>query len=101
MERRAVVRSVCHRDIAYYAPLTPQRRWARVRKVSVNGISLFVGIPMEPGTGLTVEMKSGDPGIPLTLVARAVHCTKQEEASWNVGCRFRTRPIEVDLLGLL
>lgn len=101
VERRAVVRSTCHRGIVYYAPLTRQRRWARVRNVSVNGIGLLVGVPVELGTDLTIEMQSSDPGIPLTLVARVVYATKYEEGSWITGCRFRTRPTEEALLGWL
>jgi PilZ domain len=101
VERRAVARHRCDQDIVYYAPLTRQRRWARVRNISVHGIGLLVGIPMEPGTDLTLETRSRDPGLPLTLVARVVHCTKQEEGSWLVGCRFRTRPTDEDVRALL
>ena len=101
VERRAVIRYLCDREVVYSRLLTRKRLWARVRNVSVNGIGLLLGAPIEPGTDLIIEMKTMDPGIPLTLVARVVHVTMQANESWIVGCKFLTRPTEEHLLALL
>jgi hypothetical protein len=101
VERRAAVRYPCDLEILYAPLWTSERRWARIRSVSVNGISLLVGAPIEPGTDLAIDMKIVDPGILLTLVARVVHATKQDEGSWIVGCKFLARPSEEHLLALL
>jgi hypothetical protein len=101
VERRAVVRYLCDRQVVYSPLLTRQRLRARVRNVSVDGIGLLLGDPIDPGTDLAIEMQTLDPGIPLTLVARVVHATLQEEGSWIVGCRFLTRPTEEHRLTLL
>ena len=101
VERRAAVRYLCDREV-FYSPLwTSERRWARIRSVSASGISLLVGARIEPGTDLAIDMKTVDPAISLTLVARVVHATKQEEGSWIVGCKFVSRPSEDDLMALL
>ena len=98
MERRAVVSYLCDRKVIHSPLLMRKRIWARVRNVSVDRIGLLLGAPIEPGTRLTIEMKTLDPSILLTLLARVVHSTKQEEGSWIVGCKFITRPSEEDLL---
>jgi hypothetical protein len=46
-------------------------------------------------------MKTIDPSILLTVVARVVHTTKQEEGSWIVGCKVLSQATEVELLALL
>jgi hypothetical protein len=101
VERRAAVRYLCDRQV-FYSPLwTSERRWARVRSISASGISLLVGAPIEPGSDLAIDMKTIDPSILLTVVARVVHATKQEEGSWIVGCKVVSRATEVELLALL
>ena len=101
MERRAVVRYLCDQEATYYALPHCRRRWARVRNISMGGIGLILDAPMEPSTALVIEMKTLDSATSLTLVARVVHATKQEEGSWIIGCKFLTRPREKDLLRLL
>jgi hypothetical protein len=101
VERRAVVRYLCDREVVYSRFSKRERLWARVRNVSINGIGLLLSAPIAPGTDLKIEMQTMDPGIPLTLVARVVHATMQEEESWIVGCKFLTRPTEEHLLALL
>jgi hypothetical protein len=101
IDRRASVRYLCDREV-FYSPLcTSERRWARIRNVSVNGIGLLVGAPIERGADLAIDMSTADPSMLLTLVARVVHATKQEEGNWHIGCRFLSRPSEADLLTLL
>jgi hypothetical protein len=101
MDRRATVRYLCDRQV-FYSPLwTSERHWARIRNVSVHGISLLVGAPIERGIDLAIDMKTVDPSILVTLVARVVHSTKQDEGSWIVGCKFLNGPSEQELLALL
>jgi PilZ domain len=101
VERRAVVRYLCDKEASYYALPQCQRHWARVRNISTGGVGLLLDAPIEPGTDLVVEMKTMDPATSLTLPARVVHATMQEEGSWIVGCKFFTRPAEEELLALL
>jgi|AP3Bu8745761321_1050154.scaffolds.fasta_scaffold05393_1 hypothetical protein len=101
VERRAVIRYLCDREVVYSRILTRERLRARVRNVSVNGIGLLLDAPIEPGTVLLIQMKTMDPDIPLTLVARVVHATMQAEGSWIVGCKFLTKPTEEHLLALM
>jgi PilZ domain len=101
VERRTVVRYLCDRKV-FYAPLwTSERRWARIRNVSVTGISLLVAAAIKPGTDLAIDMKTVEPGILLTLVARVVHATKQDEGNWIIGCTFLSGPREEPLRALL
>ena len=101
LERRAAVRYLCDREVFYFPLWTSERHWARIRNVSADGISLLVASPIDPGTDLAIDMKTVDPSILLTLVARVVHATKQEEDSWIIGCRFLTRLSDEDLRVLL
>jgi hypothetical protein len=101
VERRAAVRYLCDQEV-FYSPLwTSERRWARIRNISADGISLLVSAPIESGTDLAIDMKTVDPSALLTLVARVVHSTKQEEGSWIVGCRTLSSLTEEELLALL
>jgi len=101
VERRAVVRYLCDREITYSPVMSRERSWARVRNISSHGIGLLLGTPLEPGTDMVVDMKTMDPRISLSLVARVVHSTMQEEGNWLVGCKFLTRPTEEQVLALL
>jgi hypothetical protein len=101
IERRAAVRYLCDREV-FYSPLwTVERHWAHIRNISVHGISMLVVAPIECGTDLAIDMKTVDPSISLTLVARVVHATKQDDGNWIVGCKFLSGPSEEDLLALL
>src|SRR5262249_32657237 len=90
-ERRAIVR--CHRNHRALCSgvSTYERLWARVRDISVNGIGLIQSSGIEPGTVLTIEMRTKTQGASQALLARAVHATKRTESSWLVGCEFLTR----------
>jgi PilZ domain len=101
LERRAVVRYLCDREVIYRPLLTRERLRARVRNISVDGIGLLLSDAIHRGTDLAIEMQSLDPGIPLTLVARVVHATRESDDRWLVGCKFLTRPTEEHLLALL
>jgi c-di-GMP-binding flagellar brake protein YcgR len=101
VERRAVVRYLCDRQVTYRPLLTRERLRARVRNISVDGIGLLLSDAIDRGTEIAIELQSLDPDIPLTLVARVVHATRESNGSWLVGCKFLTRPTEEHLLALL
>jgi hypothetical protein len=101
VERRAVIRYLCDREVVYSPVLTGERLRARMRNVSVDGIGLLLDDPLDPDTDLSIELQTLDPGIPLILFARVVHATMQADGSWIVGCKFLTRPTEEHLLALL
>jgi hypothetical protein len=101
VERRAVIRYLCDGDLISSPLLTREGLWARVRNISREGVGLLHTAPIELGTKVVIEMKTVDPAISLTLRARVVHVTMQEEGSWLVGCKFLTKPTEGDLLALL
>ena len=101
IDQSVAVRYLCDREV-FYSPLwTSERHLARIRNVSVHGISLLIGAPIERGVDLTIDMKTVDPSILVTLVARVVHSTKQDERNWIVGCKFLNELSEQDLLALL
>lgn len=50
---------------------------------------------------LAIDLKTVDSGTVLTLVARVVHVTKQDEGNWIIGCRFLSRPREEHVRALL
>jgi hypothetical protein len=101
VERRAVIRYLCDREVVYSRFSKRERFWARVRNVSLHGIGLLLSAPIAPGTDLRMEMQTKDPGSPLILLARVVHATMQEENNWIVGCKFLTRLTEEHLQDLL
>jgi PilZ domain len=61
---------------------------AKVRDVSLGGISLNVTTPFDIGSSVDVELSI--PGVDATrmLVARVVRCESQEGPVWLVACAF-------------
>lgn len=61
---------------------------ARVRDVSLGGISLVVTTPFDIGSAVDVELSI--PGVDVTraLVARVVRCEPMEGPVWMVACSF-------------
>jgi hypothetical protein len=89
-DRRASPRYACNLD-TFCQPGTGKVDdfwWrARVRDISLHGISLIVGKRFEPGIGLLVEL----PGPRRNLAAlqvQVMHSTPYAEGRWVTGCRF-------------
>ena len=79
--QQRLVRYLCDQEVSYYELPRCQRRWARVRNISTDGVGLVLSAPIDPGTDLVIEMKTMDPDASLILPARVVHATMQEEGS--------------------
>jgi hypothetical protein len=87
-DRRATIR--CHRHQGSGGATTYERLWARVRRISVKGIGLILSSRIEPGTPLTIEMRTKNQGNTLALLARVVHA-RRRKCGWLVGCEFLIR----------
>lgn len=70
---------------------------AKVRDVSLGGISMNVTTPFEPGSVVDVELSI--PGVDVTrmLVARVVRCEPLDGPVWLVACAF-DNPLTADEL---
>ncbi len=64
-------------------------------------MALILGTSIREGTELVIDLKTKNPGICLTLLARVVHSTLNEEGSWTIGCEFITTPTEEQIQALL
>jgi hypothetical protein len=58
VERRAVIRYLCDRDVVYSRFSKRERLWARVRDISANGIGLLLSAAIAPGTDLLRRFQS-------------------------------------------
>ena len=61
-----------------------------MRRISVKRIGLILSSPLEPGTPLTIEMRTKDQGHTLALLARVVHA-RRRKCGWLVGYEFLIR----------
>ncbi len=101
IERRAAVRYQCSTS-ASCSSLAPFERLSGVlRNISSGGMALILGTSIREGTELVIDLKTKNPGICLTLLARVVHSTLNEEGSWTIGCEFITTPTEEQIQALL
>jgi PilZ domain len=90
-ERRATVRYYDNMGDLCAVVSSYERVWALVRDISASGIGLILNGKIEPGTPLTIEMRTQTQGRPFALLARVAHATKRSEFSWLVGCELLTR----------
>ena len=92
--RRASVRYQC-------GPATPGRvltvegqEWQRawVLDLSLGGVGLLLGRPVEMETRIVVVLKSNTtPKKLYELAARVCHCARQPDGDWVAGCEFETK----------
>jgi hypothetical protein len=61
---------------------------ARVRNISLGGISLLVDRPVEPGELLTIEFPGVQEDHPSTVLACVVHVMSHGNDEWALGCTF-------------
>jgi diguanylate cyclase (GGDEF)-like protein len=92
-ERRATPRLWCHRQALVRRQGDALARFATVRDISAEGISLQVDCQYPINTLIIVEsmVPSG-----LTLLARVVHATADDKG-WRHGCKLATRLDAMDL----
>lgn len=89
LERRVTIHCHRHDGDPGAGSSIYERLWARVIDMSVNSIGLILSSGVEPGTPLTIEMKTQQGS--LALLARVVHATRRADFSWLVDCEFLTR----------
>jgi len=70
---------------------------ARVRNLSVGGISLVVNRPFEPGEMVSIELPDSGEGSTSTVLACVVHVNRQGEEEWALGCTFSRELSDEDL----
>ena len=88
-ERRATVRYYDKMGDLCAVVRSYERVWALVRDISANGIGLILNGKIEPGTPITIEMRSQ--GKSFALLARVAHATRRSEFSWLIGCELLTQ----------
>jgi PilZ domain len=66
----------------------PEIDWSgKAIDISAGGIALSLGVQVEPGTALSVELSSNSEKLRF-LFARVVHATQEISGSWILGCSF-------------
>jgi hypothetical protein len=83
-----------------YTPAGPgetSRLWARVRNISLGGVSLSVDRPFEPGALLGVELPGATEQSFTNVLACVVHVSAAEAGEWILGCTFARELGEEDL----
>ena len=101
--RRAAVRYQC-------GPATPGRvmvvggqEWQRawVLDLSLGGVGLLLGRPLDMGLTLVVVLKSTADKKTYELPARVCHASRQPDGDWIIGCEFATKLTDDELDALL
>src|SRR5207245_7184009 len=100
-DRRAAVRYQCSNSASCSSLAPFERLNGRMRDISRTGIALVLGTTVREDTQLVIDLKTKNPGICLTLLARVVHSTPADEGSWIIGCEFITTPTEEQITALL
>jgi hypothetical protein len=70
---------------------------ARVRNISLGGVSLLVSRRFQPGDLLSVELPGIDGQAGSTVLACVVHATAHNPAEWALGCTFAHELSDHDL----
>jgi hypothetical protein len=86
--RRAASRHVCQlANPARVSGAGKLWRLAWVHDLSVTGIGLLLGEPVEAGAELDIEVLT--PAVARTAIrGRVAHATQRDDGSWLVGCTF-------------
>ncbi len=98
-ERRVWVRYPADLETTVQAAGSPDavRLSARVRNVSLGGVSLAVDRPFEPGDLLSVELPGATEQTRCNVLACVVHVGETPEGGWVLGCTFSRELSEDDL----
>jgi c-di-GMP-binding flagellar brake protein YcgR len=70
---------------------------ARVRNISLGGISLLVDRPFETGELLTIELPGVEENHSHTVLACVVHAMSHSDQEWALGCTFARELSDDDL----
>jgi hypothetical protein len=72
---------------------------ARIRDLSISGLSLVLNRPFEPGAGLAIEVQGPESHPPVIVLARVVHA-RHRGLDWVLGCAF-VSPLQDNVLDAL
>lgn len=100
-ERRTAVRQPCQEETLTVVVYDgSESRWARAENISRSGINLSVCRPFEPGTALSLCLRSRPGRIVLERTVRVVHARQQADGIWCIGCAFE-EPLSQEELQIL
>jgi hypothetical protein len=87
IEKRDSLRVPVAHDAEFRVTGSPEVECGRLRDLSAGGFLFSVGRVLEPGTGLSITLRSGDSEI--VTAAWVVRCAPLERADgYEVACRF-------------
>jgi hypothetical protein len=69
--------------------------------LSESGIGLNLPHPLELGSAVVLDFRGWMSAQWVTMSARVVHATKQDESTWRIGCQFERRLDRKTLQALL
>src|SRR5262249_55609707 len=87
-DRRVWVRFPADLETTYQPAGNAVRLAARVRDVSIGGLSLEVDRCFDPGDLLSVELPGATEQSRTTVLACVVHVTPRADSGWVLGCTF-------------
>jgi hypothetical protein len=103
LERRFAIRFEC-----WDAPMvrvlpkpTFQAMWAVVLDVSQRGLGLLLCHPLEVGTVVAIQLQRKRIGMSGILSGRIIHCTRQDNKTWRIGCHLSRNLSEEEISTML
>jgi hypothetical protein len=92
-EYRAAKRYCCGRaPVLVHVLLEPEDREAWASNLSETGIGLNLPYRLEVGSAVVLRLRGGWwPAKSVSMPARVIHATEQEDGTWQVGCAFERR----------
>jgi len=72
-----------------------QSRWARAQDLSRRGIGFLVCCPFEPGTTVSIHLRSWTTLLAVDRWADVIYTNPQPNGIWRVGCRFN-KPLSAE-----
>jgi hypothetical protein len=99
IERRASTRYPCNlvTSCQLIAAVEGDAWPIRVRNISVGGVSLVISRPVEPGTLLSVELRSTTRNFIRSVHVRVIYCIEHPSDDYILGGAF-TQPLSDDEL---
>lgn len=75
-----------------------QRAW--IINLSLSGIGIQIGRPIDAGRIVIVTMKTNDGAKTIEMPALVMHCSALPQGEWYIGCQLTTHlsPEELDQL---
>jgi len=103
IERRASTRYPCNlaTSCRLIATVPGEAVPARVRNISVGGLSLVLGHALDAGTLLSIELRSMTRNIVRTLQVRVIYSIEHPSGDWILGTHFLQPLTDEELKGFL